>query len=99
MGPPPNTISLAPPPKKWSKEVPLQPQMVQRAYIASSDANLRIVMAAMLLSPFIAQPPGKGRLKHQTAWKCLEHFGTDQSSRFVIFARIKDFNCTCKSRP
>jgi len=32
--------------------------MVQRAYIASSDANLRIVMAAMLLAPFVAQPPG-----------------------------------------
>lgn len=37
---------------------PLQPHMVQRAYIASSDANLRIVMAAMLLAPFVAQPPG-----------------------------------------
>jgi len=37
---------------------PLQPHMVQRAYIASSDANLRIVMAAMLVAPFVAQPPG-----------------------------------------
>ena len=37
---------------------PLQPHMVQRAYIASSDASLRIVMAAMLLAPFLAQPPG-----------------------------------------
>lgn len=39
-------------------EAPLQPHMVQRAYIASSDANLRIVMAAMLVAPFVAQPPG-----------------------------------------
>ncbi|CAJ1373504.1 unnamed protein product [Effrenium voratum] len=37
---------------------PLQPHMVQRAYIASSDASLRLVMAAMLLAPFVAQPPG-----------------------------------------
>ena len=39
-------------------KAPLQPHMVQRAYIASSDANLRIVMAAMLVAPFVAQPPG-----------------------------------------
>ena len=37
---------------------PLQPHMVQRAYIASSDASLRIVMATMLVAPFLAQPPG-----------------------------------------
>lgn len=36
----------------------LQPHMVQRAYIAASDQALRVVMAAMLFAPFLAQPPG-----------------------------------------
>ncbi|CAJ1330032.1 unnamed protein product [Effrenium voratum] len=31
---------------------PLQPQMVQRCYMASSDASLRLVMAAMLVAPY-----------------------------------------------
>eukprot|EP00928_Gymnodinium_smaydae_P001977 TRINITY_DN10703_c0_g3_i1.p1 TRINITY_DN10703_c0_g3~~TRINITY_DN10703_c0_g3_i1.p1 ORF type:complete len:652 (+),score=84.98 TRINITY_DN10703_c0_g3_i1:36-1991(+) len=37
---------------------PLQPHMVQRAYIAATDRDLRYVMAAMLFAPFIAQTPG-----------------------------------------
>eukprot|EP00931_Biecheleriopsis_adriatica_P051595 TRINITY_DN29943_c0_g1_i1.p1 TRINITY_DN29943_c0_g1~~TRINITY_DN29943_c0_g1_i1.p1 ORF type:complete len:680 (+),score=114.29 TRINITY_DN29943_c0_g1_i1:243-2042(+) len=37
---------------------PLQPHMVQRAYIASNDRDLRLVMGAMLLAPFVAQTPG-----------------------------------------
>eukprot|EP00435_Cladocopium_sp_Y103_P043349 s1779_g12.t1 len=36
----------------------VSPQIVQRTYIATSDADLRIVMGAMLLAPFIAQTPG-----------------------------------------
>lgn len=36
----------------------LQPHMVQRAYIAASDRALKVVMAAMLVAPFLAQPPG-----------------------------------------
>ena len=37
---------------------PLSPHMVQRTYIATSDSDMRIVMGAMLLAPFIAQTPG-----------------------------------------
>mmetsp|Transcript_93318 Transcript_93318/g.260929 ORF Transcript_93318/g.260929 Transcript_93318/m.260929 type:complete len:646 (+) Transcript_93318:138-2075(+) len=37
---------------------PLQPHMIQRAYIASSDRDLKIVMATMLFAPFLAQTPG-----------------------------------------
>jgi len=37
---------------------PVQPHMLQRAYIAKSDFDLRFVIAAMLVAPFIAQPPG-----------------------------------------
>lgn len=37
---------------------PLSPHIVQRTYIATSDADMRIVMGAMLLAPFIAQTPG-----------------------------------------
>jgi len=37
---------------------PLQPHMIHRAYIASSDRALRIMMAVMLVAPFLAQPPG-----------------------------------------
>jgi len=37
---------------------PLQPHMIQRVYIASSESDLRIVMGAMLVAPFLAQIPG-----------------------------------------
>lgn len=37
---------------------PLSPHIVQRTYIATSDADMRLVVGAMLLAPFIAQTPG-----------------------------------------
>jgi len=37
---------------------PLQPHMIQRAYIAADDRALRLMMGAMLLAPFLAQTPG-----------------------------------------
>lgn len=37
---------------------PLSPHMVQRTYIATNDSDMRIVIGAMLLAPFIAQTPG-----------------------------------------
>ncbi|CAK9091760.1 unnamed protein product [Durusdinium trenchii] len=37
---------------------PLSPHFIQRTYIATSDQDLRVVMAAMLVAPFIAQIPG-----------------------------------------
>jgi len=37
---------------------PLQPHMIQRSFIASSDGALRIMMGAMVLAPFLAQTPG-----------------------------------------
>jgi len=37
---------------------PLGPQQVQRVYIAASDRALRVVAFAMLLAPFLCQPPG-----------------------------------------
>ncbi|CAK9070820.1 unnamed protein product [Durusdinium trenchii] len=59
---------------------PLQPHMVQRAYIASSDANLRIVMAAMLLAPFVAQPPGivigLTKSAYNSAWPLVDQEAT-----------------------
>eukprot|EP00933_Yihiella_yeosuensis_P062299 TRINITY_DN6524_c0_g3_i2.p1 TRINITY_DN6524_c0_g3~~TRINITY_DN6524_c0_g3_i2.p1 ORF type:complete len:647 (+),score=78.91 TRINITY_DN6524_c0_g3_i2:86-2026(+) len=37
---------------------PLTPHMIQRAHIASDDHDLRLMMGAMLVAPFIAQTPG-----------------------------------------
>lgn len=59
---------------------PVQPHMLQRAYIARSDFDLRIVIGAMLLAPFIAQPPGivigLTKAANDPAWPAIEQKAT-----------------------
>ena len=59
---------------------PVQPHMLQRAYIARSDFDLRIVIGAMLLAPFIAQPPGivigLTKAANDPAWPAIDQEAT-----------------------
>ena len=59
---------------------PVQPHMLQRAYIARSDFDLRIVIGAMLLAPFIAQPPGivigLTKAANDPAWPAVDQDAT-----------------------
>lgn len=58
----------------------LQPHMIQRAYIAASDRALKVVMVAMLVAPFLAQPPGivigLTRAAFEPAWPEVERNST-----------------------
>eukprot|EP00438_Fugacium_kawagutii_P010209 Skav234241 [mRNA] locus=scaffold1464:491085:498634:- [translate_table: standard] len=77
---------------------PLQPHMVQRAYIASSDANLRIVMAAMLVAPFVAQPPGiligLTKSAYNPSWPLVDQEANAFSGPFQYFL-VTLMTCSC----
>jgi Na+/proline symporter len=66
---------------------PLQPHMLQRAYIARSDRTLRVVMVAMLVAPFLAQTPGilMGLTK-----AAFEPSWSSSSQQATAFASISD---------
>ena len=59
---------------------PVQPHMLQRAYIARSDFDLRIVIGAMLVAPFVAQPPGivigLTKAANDPAWPAIDQVAT-----------------------
>ena len=69
---------------------PVTPHFVQRAYLAKTDADLRIVMGVMLVAPFIAQPPGivMGLVKaaNNPAWPPVDQEATAFSG---VMAQLK----------
>ena len=69
---------------------PVTPHFVQRAYLAKTDADLRIVMGVMLVAPFIAQPPGivMGLVKaaNNPAWPLVDQEATAFSG---VMAQLK----------
>ncbi|OLQ15705.1 Sodium/glucose cotransporter [Symbiodinium microadriaticum] len=71
---------------------PVTPHMLQRAYLAKADADLRWVIGAMLLAPFIAQPPGIviGLVKaaNNPAWPPIDQTATAFSSVMAQFKLV-----------
>ena len=69
---------------------PVTPHFLQRAYLAKTDADLRVVIGAMLVAPFIAQPPGivMGLVKaaNSPAWPPIDQTATAFSG---VMAQLK----------